>query len=74
MISVLALGALFISLLCSSQVALRGYGIISALLYCLAYWEDGVIIVTNVMILLAHIKWLMCSGMTWRQVLDDMLM
>ena len=53
MLSYIALALLLISLLNSGQ-ALRAWGIASALCYCLAYLDDAVIVITNIVIVLVH--------------------
>jgi hypothetical protein len=71
---------LIISLLQSEQALLRAYGLISCLFMLAAYYDDLVLVVTNLAIILCHYKWLYVSGNGWREVnklfstqLDDFL-
>lgn len=54
----IALAFLFISLIQRSQWRLRQYGIVSALFYILAYYNDTVLLATNLVILIIHCHWL----------------
>ena len=54
----LALIFLVLSVAQSNQKRLRWFGVVSNLLFILAYFDDVVILISNLLVMALHLKWL----------------
>ncbi len=68
MVAYIALAALLYSLVKLEQFEVRVWGILASTLYMVAYVDDFVILVTNIVIIAAHIRWLYIAGHTAKDV------